>query len=133
MKTKIFAVLAGIAIVTAGCISTVSGTKTAAVPFTKDTVQGRYQRSVDQVYQASVQVVQNNGVLITEFIPHDTTNTVRSLEAKVDKETIYIRVEAVDPQITQVTIQARTNVAGDVQEAHELDKEILLKLANQNQ
>ncbi|HSY42478.1 MAG TPA: DUF3568 family protein [Candidatus Acidoferrum sp.] len=134
MKMKIFAALAsvGMALGTAGCVNTVSGTYTSGF-HNSDKVVSRYQRSVDEVYAAAIAVINNNGVLITEFIPHDTTNTVRSLEAKVDKETIYIRVEAVDPQITQVTIQARTNVAGDVQEAHELDKEILLKLANQNQ
>jgi hypothetical protein len=130
MKTKIFAALIGITIVTAGCISTVSGTKTAAIPFTKDTVQGRYQRSVDQVYQASVQVIQNNGVLITEFIPHDTTNTVRALQAKVNQRNVWISVQAVDPQVTAVSVEARTKMgASDIDLAHQLEKEIALQLA----
>jgi hypothetical protein len=130
MKKKIFAVFAGIALVTAGCISTVSGTKTAAIPFTKDTVQGRYQRTVDQVYQASVAVVQNNGVMITEFIPHDTTNTVRALQAKVNQHNVWISVTAVDPQITAVAVQARTKMGNsDIDLAHELEKEIALQLA----
>jgi hypothetical protein len=130
MKTKIFAALIGITIVTAGCIGTVSGTKTAAIPFTKDTVQGRYQRSVDQVYQASVQVIQNNGVLITEFIPHDTTNTVRALQAKVNQRNVWISVQAVDPQVTAVSVEARTKMgASDIDLAHQLEKEIALQLA----
>jgi hypothetical protein len=130
MKKKIFAAFAGIALVTAGCISTVSGTKTAAIPFTKDTVQGRYQRTVDQVYQASVAVVQNNGVMITEFIPHDTTNTVRALQAKVNQHNVWISVTAVDPQITAVAVQARTKMGNsDIDLAHELEKEIALQLA----
>jgi Protein of unknown function (DUF3568) len=134
MKMKIFAAFAsvGMALATAGCVGTVSGTYTSGF-HTPDKTVSRYQRSVDEVYAAAIAVINNNGVLITEFIPHDTTNTVRALQAKVDKEDIYIRVEAVDPTVTQVTIQARTNVGGDVQEAQELDKEILLKLANQNQ
>ena len=86
MKTKIFVALAGIAIVTTGCVSTVADTHTAAmVPFGRDSVDGRYPRSVDQVYQASVQVVQHNGVVLTEYIPHDTTNTVRSLKGRADQ------------------------------------------------
>jgi hypothetical protein len=130
MKKKIFAAFAGIALVTAGCISTVSGTKTAAIPFTKDTVQGRYQRTVDQVYQASVAVVQNNGVMITEFIPHDTTNTVRALQAKVNQHNVWISVTAVDSQITAVAVQARTKMGNsDIDLAHELEKEIALQLA----
>ena len=61
-------------------------------------MQGRYQRSVDEVYHAAVTVINNNGVLITEFIPHDTTNAVRSLQGKVNQGKVWVRVEAVDPQ-----------------------------------
>jgi hypothetical protein len=132
MKMKIFAALAGVgtAIITAGCVSTVSDTHTPGF-YTPDTIVGRYQRPFDDVYTAAVQVVTHDGILITEYMPHDTTNTVRSLEGKVNGEKVWIRVEAVDPQITQVTVQARTSVAGDTQEAHELEKEIALQLARQ--
>ena len=131
MKTKIFAVLAGIAMVGAGCVGTVSGTKTAALVPNRDQVQGRYQRSIDQVYQAAVQVVQTDGVLVKEFIPHDTTNIVRSLQAKVNQRNVWIRVAAETPQITQVTVQARTGTGGDVDLAHQLEKEIALRLTTQ--
>jgi hypothetical protein len=131
MKTKIFAVLVGIAMVTAGCVSTVTDTHTATmVPFGRDSVEGRYQRPVDQVYQASVQVIQNNGMVITEFIPHDTTNTVRSLQGKANQCDVWLRVEAVDPQVTQVTVEARTKWGNsNIDLAHELEKEIALQLA----
>lgn len=130
MKTKIFAAFVGLAIIATGCITTVSGTKKAAVPLEKDRVEGRYQRSVDQVYQAAVQVVQNNGVVVTEFIPHDTVNTVRSLQGKVGQRDIWVRVEAVDPKITSVIVQARTKWGNrDIDLAHELEKEIALQLA----
>ncbi|MGH7950925.1 MAG: DUF3568 family protein [Limisphaerales bacterium] len=132
MKKKIFAAFAGIVIVATGCVSTVSGTRTATIDFTKDRVEGRYQRTVDQVYQASVQVIQNNGVVLTEFIPHETTNTVRSLQGKVNQNNVWVSVEAIDPQITQVTVEARTHMGGsDVELAHELEKEIALRLASQ--
>ena len=130
MKTKIFAAVVGIAIVATGCVSTVTDTHTAAVPLQRDSVEGRYQRTVDQVYQASVQVIQNNGVVLTEFIPHDTTNTVRSLQGKVGQRDVWVRVEAVDPKITQVTMQVRTRWGnGDIDLAHELEKEVALQLA----
>ena len=131
MKTKIFLAFLGVAIITAGCVGTVSGTKTGALVYNRDQVQGRYQRSVDQVYQAAVQVVQSDGVMVTEYIPHDTTNIVRALQAKVNQRNVWIRVGAVDPQITQITVQARTKTSGDVDLAHELEKEIALKLATQ--
>jgi hypothetical protein len=131
MKTKIFAAIVGITIVTAGCVSTVTDTHTATmVPFGRDSVEGRYQRPVDQVYQASVQVIQNNGVVVTEFIPHDTTNTVRSLRGKANQCNVWLRVEAVDPRITAVTVEARTKWgASNIDLAHELEKEIALQLA----
>ena len=132
MKTKIFAAFAAvatIAIVTTGCTSTVTGTSTAAVPFTKDSVEGRYERTVDQVYQASVAVMLANGVIITEYIPHDTTNAVRSLYGKVNQKNVWMRVAAVDPKITAVTVQSRSKMGGsDVDLAHELEKEIALQL-----
>jgi hypothetical protein len=132
MKMKIFAGFAGIglALATAGCVDTVSDTQASGFHL-PDKVQSRYERSVDQVYSAAVQVINNNGVMLTEYIPHDTTNTVRSVMGKVNQEKVWIRVEAVDPQITQVTVQVRTSVSGDTQEAQELDKEIALQLARQ--
>ncbi|MGD0744422.1 MAG: DUF3568 family protein [Verrucomicrobiota bacterium] len=132
MKTKIFLAFLGVAIITTGCIKTVGGTRVAAAPFQKDRVEGRYQRSVDQVYQAAVQVVQSDGVLLTEFIPHDTTNSVRALQGKVNQRNVWMRVAAVDPQITEVTVQARTTWGDrDIDLAHQLEKEIALKLATQ--
>ncbi len=131
MKTKIFLAVLGAAIITTGCVGTVSGTKTPALVYNRDQVQGRYQRSVDQVYQAAVQVIQTDGVLVTEYIPHDTTNTVRSLKGKVNRRNVWIRVAAESPQITDVTVQARSGTSGDVDLAHELEKEIALKLSSQ--
>jgi len=132
MKKIFFAAVVGTAIIGAGCVGTVSGTKTPALVYNKDAVQGRYQRSVDQVYKASVAVVTANGVLITEYIPHDVTNTVYSLQAKVNQRNVWIRVMS-DPQpgITDVTVQARSGMSGDADLAHQLEKEIALKLVSQ--
>ena len=131
MKMKFFAGLALAAIDATGCVSTVNDQHTFASTWSKDTVAGRYQRSVDQVYQAAITVIQSNGVLITEFIPHDNTNAVRSLEGKVNQRTVWIRVEAVDARpTTQVSVQARGSFGGsDLDLVHEIEKEIALQLA----
>ena len=132
MKKIFFAALVGAVIVTAGCVSTVSDTKSPALTWSKDKINARYERSVDQVYQAAVTVIQNNGVVITEYIPHDTTNTVRALSGKVNERNVWVRVEAVDPKITQLTIQARSSWGvSDVALASELVTEIALQLARQ--
>lgn len=129
MKLKFLAVLALAAVAATGCVSTVNDQHTFATTWSKDSVAGRYQRSIDQVYQAATQVIVNNGVLLTEFIPHGT-NAVRSLEGKVNQRTVWIRVEAIDPKTTQVDVQARGSFGGsDLDLVHELEKEIALQLA----
>ena len=130
MKKLILAALAGAALISTGCVQTVNDTHSFAATWGKDSVAGRYQRPVDQVYQASVAVIQSNGVMISEFIPHDTTNTVRSLEARVNDRKVWIRVEGVAPNVTQVDVQARTSWGlRDLDLVHELEKEIALQLA----
>ena len=134
MKKKIFAALAGAAVVVAvtGCVHTVTDTSTFAVSYGKDSVAGRYQRSMDQVYQASVAVIQNNGVLLTEYVPHDNTNAVRSLQGRVNDRKVWIRVEQVEPRVSQVDVEARTKWGRvDLDLVHELEKEIALKLTTQ--
>ena len=131
MKTKILAAFAGIGMIllAAGCISTVSGTKSPAMSFGEDRFSGRYERTPDQVYQAAISVLNHDGTLITEYIPHDTTNSVRAMYGKVDQRNIWIRVEQLDPKITQVTVQARTRAGFRDQDlVHELEKEIALQL-----
>jgi Protein of unknown function (DUF3568) len=130
MKKLIFAALAGVTMVTAGCVSTVTDTSSPALTWSTDKISARYQRSVDQVYQAAVTVIQNNGQVVTEYIPHDTTNTVRALSGKVNQKNVWVRVEAVDPKITELTIQARSSWGiSDVALASELVTEVALQLA----
>ena len=131
MKKTIFAVLTGAAVAAAtGCVSTVNDSHAFATSWNTDSVSGRYARSPDQVYDASVAVIQHNGVLLTEYIPHDTTNTVRSLEGRVNNDKVWVRVEAVDPKTTQVDVQARSSWGTtDVDLVHELEKEIALQLS----
>jgi hypothetical protein len=100
------------------------------MPFGRDSVGGRYQRSVDEVYGAAIKVINTDGTLLTEYIPHDTTNTVRALKGRVNQNTVWMRVEAVDPQISQIMVEARTKMGiQDLDMAHELEKEVALQLA----
>ena len=129
MKKILFAVLAAVVVIATGCVKTVADTNAFATTWGKDTVAGRYQRSLDQVYQASLAVVQVNGVLIKEYIPHDNTNAVRAMESKINQRNVYISVESVDPKTTQVSVQARTKWGTrDLDLVHELEKQIALQL-----
>ena len=129
MKTTIFAILCGAVLVGAGCVGTVDEHKTAGVPFIKDRITGRYERPVDQVAQAARQVVSTNGVLVNEATLYDQTNAVKTVEGKVNQRNVWVRIESIDPKVTQVTVQTRTPGGGsDIDLAAELEKEIALKL-----
>ena len=132
MNKTIFAVFAGAALIAAGCVHTVSDTSTFAVSYGRDSVAGRYQRSVTQVYSAAVNVVSRDGVLTREYVPHEYTNEVRQLEGRVNDRKVWIRVEQVDPQVSQVDVEARTKMGRvDIDLVHELEKEIAIELATQ--
>ncbi|HEV2394687.1 MAG TPA: DUF3568 family protein [Verrucomicrobiae bacterium] len=129
MKLKFLAMSIGAVLLLAGCVSTVNQRTTPGMPFIKDRVEGRYERSVDEVFQAAKQVISNNGVLVNESTLYNQTNTVKTVEGKVNQRNVWVRVEPVDPKITQVTVQTRTPGGGaDIDLAHELEKEIALKL-----
>ena len=130
MKIKIILALAAIAIATAGCITTVSDTKVMGNPIGRDSVSALYKRPMDDVYRAAIRVINNDGTLLTEYIPHDTTNTARSFMGKINQNKVWVRVTAVDPQTTELDVEARTKWNNqNLDLAHEFDKEVALQLA----
>ena len=131
MKIKIFlSLIVALAVVT-GCSSTQTGRKVGAVPFVKDSVEGRYERSQAQVYIAAKEVVIANGVLQNEVTLHGTNNAVvLAIEGRVQERKVFIGVKEVSPQVTSVTVQVRTSAGGrDLDVAHEIEKQIGIKLA----
>jgi hypothetical protein len=129
MKLSIFAGILAITVLCAGCVSKVSGGSRAGVPFVKDTVEGRYERNVDQVFEASKAVVRQNGTLSNESTLYSATNSVKTVVGRINERSVYIRVEGVEPKITMVQVQTRTKGGGaDVDLAHEIEKQIALQL-----
>jgi hypothetical protein len=99
------------------------------VPFSRDLLEGRYDRSVDQVFDAAKTVLTRSGTLLNESIIHGQTNTVKTLEAKVNQRNVYVRVESMTPTLTAIAVQARHPAgASDLPLAHQLEKEIALAL-----
>ena len=125
MKKNFFSVLAvaGVMVLAAGCYSTVDGRMKAGVPFAKDSLESRYERPLDQVFAAAKEVLKHNGTLEGE-------NTInKTLWAKVDTRTIWVKVDEVEPKITRLTVQVRKNSGGsDIDLASEIDKQIALQL-----
>ena len=106
-----------------GCVRTIDGRNKAGMPFVKDKIESSYERSVDQIYIASKEVLAFNGVIYRE----DTINKV--LESKVDTRNVWVKITGVDSKVTKVTVQVRTKGGGaDIDLASEIDKQIALRL-----
>ena len=125
MKRKFYALLAlgCLGLLAAGCYSTVEGRTRGGVPFSRDTVDGRYERPISQVYPAARKVLEFNGTLRGD-------NTVtKVLEARIDTRTVWVKLEELEPNLTHVIVQARTKGgASDLDLAHEIEKQIALQL-----
>jgi hypothetical protein len=125
MKCKLLILLASALVLTisTGCVNTVDGRNRAGVPLVKDTIEGRYERPVSQIFEAAKKVLSFNGRLVAE-------NTINnSLEAKIDTRTVWVSVDEVEPKISRVRVQARRKGgSGDIYLAAEIEKQIALQL-----
>lgn len=132
MKMNFLAVLFGVALVAAGCVSTVGENKTGGVPLVTDRVQAKYPRSVDQVFNAAKLVMSQKGTVSSESNLLGQTNAVRVLQGKVNQRSVWMRVEGAGQGITTLTVQVRTSGGGtDKALAYQLDKDIAVRLAAQ--
>jgi len=130
MKKGIFAILAIVALGVVGCVSTVDDEKTAGLRMSTDRVENRYERPITVVYPAAVRAFKEYGQVTRESSLHGTTNQVQAIEGRANDVDVWVRVEAVTPQITAVTVQARTTWGGSqVAIAHQLATRIALQLA----
>jgi hypothetical protein len=131
MKTKILWMAAGLAAAcaVAGCVETVTDKQTVGIPLIRDSMEGRYDRSVDQVFRAAYGVLDKAGTLVNDSTLHNQTNLVRTIEAKVNQRNVYVRIESVAPNITALAVQTRTpGGATDLTLAQALKEEIALAL-----
>lgn len=133
MIKTISAVLAvAVLLVLVGCVSTVNERTTAGVPFVKDKVEGRYERSVDECFTAAKEVVRDLGTVVNEAILYNQTNNivgVKTVQGKINQRNVWVRIEPVDTKVTSVRVQTRTpGGSSDLDLAHEIEKRIALKL-----
>lgn len=114
-------------LVLTGCVSTVDGRHQAGVPFTKDRVEGRYERTPQDLWTASKDVLKYLGTITSE-------DSLRStIEANVDTRKVWVLVEPVDAKLSHVIVQARTKGGGgDLELAAHIDKLIAVRLASGN-
>jgi hypothetical protein len=124
MKIKFlsFLALAACLALLSGCIGTQDGHSVAGVPFTKDRIVSRYARPVSELTAVTRVVLNRNGKLLVDNAINNT------FEAKVNQHTVWVKITDVDGRITQVTVQARGSMTGDVDTAAEISKQIGMML-----
>ncbi len=129
MKTVIKLALLGMACGVVGCVNTVTQTHPGPGPAYRDRVEARYQKPVDQVFEASKRALTTYGNITTEGKVLATTNDVRVIEGLVNGRSIYMRVEQIDPQVTSAIVQVRTGFGGtDLRVATDLVQRIAVEL-----
>lgn len=114
-----------------GCVNTVNDRHAFALSPRNDKFENKYERSVDQVYAAALEVVKFNGTISRESVLNPGANSVKTIEAKVNGRNVWVRVESVDPKVTSVKVQVRTSGGGtDLVLTQQLQNEIGIKLAS---
>ncbi len=132
MNMKLWSAILLPAVLATGCVRTVSDRDAAAVPLVKDRVESRYERTVQQVYDAALYVIKFNGTIQNEVILHQEDAKAHAIEGRVNQRRVWVRVEPVDAKVTSILTEVRTSAGGtDMNLAHELDKQIALRLASQ--
>ena len=107
-----------------GCVGTIDGRQQVGVPFIKDRLERRYERTPNEIWDATKEVLKYNGTVYSE----DTLKS--TLEASVDQRTVWVRIEEIDPKVSKVTVQARTKAGvGDMETASWIIEQIGLRLA----
>lgn len=130
MKKGFFIIMVIAAVCVTGCVSTVSDEKTAGVKLSADQLENRYPVTLTQAFDAAKRALQSYGQISRESTLLESTNQVKALEGKANGRDVWVRVEAVEPKITSVKVQARSTWSGsDVQTAHELATRIALQLS----
>lgn len=106
-----------------GCRSDVSGHNRFAVPFVKDTIESKYNRSIDKVAVATRETLAFNGTVTSDDA------VTRTMQAQINNRRVYVKLEEIEPQVTRVLVQVFTKSGGtDIDLAAEMDKQIALRL-----
>jgi hypothetical protein len=131
MKKGFLALLAGVTLFAlTGCVNTVTEQKTPGVKLSPDKLENRYEVTLNQAFDAAKIALKNFGMVSRESTLLQSSNQVRTLEGEANGRNVWVRLEALEPKLTAVTVQARSTWAGsDVQTAHDLATRIALELS----
>ena len=126
MKRNLFlwALCAVVSVGVTGCVGTLDGRNKAAVPFRKDTMTGRYERTVPQALAATRVVLSRLGQVTGD------DSVMLTITARVAERYVWVRASELDPKTVQVDVQVRSKAGGtDLDLVAEIQKQIALQLA----
>lgn len=106
-----------------GCATTLDGELKAGLPFVTDKIVSRYERAPQQVIDSVKKALAHNGVITSE-------NALSGVvSARVDTRYVWVKIEKVGDNLSQVTVQVRTKWGdSDLVTASDIDKQIALNL-----
>src|SRR5262245_2079433 len=90
------ALLTVLVIATPGCYKTMDNRSKVGMPFKKDTIDGQYERNLDQVLTATRKALNYNGTPLSD----DVHNHI--LVYKIDTRTVYVKLVELESNLTQV-------------------------------
>jgi len=125
MKLLVSLAFAGMMAMLSGCVGTEDGHSHFGAPLTKDTITSRYERPATQLAAATRTVLNRNGKLVLDNSVNNTFG------ARIDQRDVFVRVTDLDGKVTEVAVQARGRVGGDVDLAAEISKQIGMELMAQ--
>lgn len=129
MKTFLNLALVLAAVVLAGCVGTVTENQPGLKPAYQDRLEGRYLKSVDEVFEAAKRALNSFGTVSSEGKVLTGSNQVRVAEGEINGRRIYVRIEEIDPQVTGAIVQVRTRMGGtDLRIAKDLIRRIAVEL-----
>jgi hypothetical protein len=121
LKTLFALTLSVFTVAITGCVSTPTGSEPSLTFNSGDRI-AKYQRPVEQLAEATKTVLTRNGKLILYNVVNNT------FKARINERDVWVTISKVDAKTTQVEVQARTSVGGDIDLAAEIDKQIALQL-----
>lgn len=129
MKTALNLLLLVAACSLVGCVHTVTENQPGPAPAYRDRVEARYQKSVDEVFEAAKRALTSFGNITSEGQVFASTNQVRVVEGVINGRLVYVRVEGIDRQVTAAVVQVRTKLGGtDLRIAKDLVQRIAVEL-----
>jgi hypothetical protein len=108
-------------ILSSGCVGTETGKPVFGMP-TKDTITNHYEKPVPLLAEAVRVVLKRNGQLLIDNVVNNT------FQAKVNQHSVWVKVADLDGKVTEVSVQARGPMGGDIDLAARISTEIALQL-----